>query len=195
MALFTAAIFAVGVFQYLVTRGQLAVMQRQLTDSEIQEAASITLRNFSISGFPDQPKINVDVLDTGRTPADQVTVDGGEYWERGQDVRAFLNQIGQFPGRTLPSELGFSIEPSEPARHLVIGLQPLPPPGLPKEATLPTRDQFATGDVTTLIYAIGVYRDVFGKTHRVVDCAAYFQESNGNFISCFSGNRHFDDQK
>jgi hypothetical protein len=195
MAAFTAAIFGVGVFQYLVTKGQLDVLRRQLNDSEIQEAASITLRNFSIGGFPDQPSLNVDVVNTGRTRADQVTVDGGEYWVQGHDVMALLNQVGQFSGRAIPSELGFSIEPSEPARHLVIGLQPLPPPGFPAKAKLPTRDEFASGDVTTLIYAIGVYRDVFGKTHRVVDCGAHYPASNGNFISCFAGNRHFDDQK
>ena len=196
IAAFTAAILVLGYFQYRVTNGQLVVIQRQLDDSEIQEAASITLRNFGVNGFPDQPVISVDVVNVGRTRADQVTVDAGAYWVRGHDVLALLNQVSsQFGGRTIPNEFGFSIEPNETPHNIVLPIQPLPPPGMPKEAKLPTREEFVSGDVTTVLYVIGSYRDVFKNIHRVVDCGAHFPASKGAFISCFSSNRHYDNQQ
>ncbi len=46
IAAFTAAILVLGYFQYRVTNGQLVVIQRQLDDSEIQEAASHHSQKF-----------------------------------------------------------------------------------------------------------------------------------------------------
>ena len=90
------------------------------------------------------------------------------------------------------------MDPNEPPRHMIIGLSPLPPPelikNLPKGTKLPTREEFLSGDVTTVVSATGTYRDVFGKVHAVADCAAHFLGSKGAFISCFSSNRHYDNQ-
>lgn len=186
--LFATALFTA--LAWWVFKGQLRAMQRQLNDSEIQEAASITLRNFTIGGFPDNPSISIDVVNSGRTRADYVSVNGGSYWVRGSNVSRLLEQIESGWPLNNVIDFGFSLDPNEPPRHLNIGVLPLPPNGFPPEAAIPTREEFISGDITTVIYALGTYKDVFGKSHYVVDCGAHIP-GRSDFLSCFAGNRHY----
>ena len=86
-----ATLFA-AIVQGVIFNRQLGVMQRQLNDSEVMEAASITLRNLSISGFPDNPVLSLDVNNSGRTRADQVTVISGFNWEPGHNASDLINR-------------------------------------------------------------------------------------------------------
>jgi hypothetical protein len=180
-----------------VLLGQQRIMQRQLNDTEIQEAASISLRNFSIAGFPDKPTITVDVVNTGKSRADWISIIPVAAWVSGPDVTKLINQQAQGLGTIRPNKFGFSLESTDPPRHVVTqtqSLPPVPPEGIPPLKEVPTREEFISGNVSTMIYVIAAYRDVFGNTHSVVDCGAHFPAGGASFISCFAGNRHYDQQ-
>jgi hypothetical protein len=188
------AVFAytsVAAWQAWLTRRQLSVMQRQLNDSEIQEAASLTIRNFVIEGFPDSTVASFDIVNSGRTRGDQVTMDPVYVWMPATGLGKWLLDEHAFGGRINSSELGFSIEPSEAPRHFRIPIQTtdafkeFPPEA---RARLPSKDDIISGRFASIVYIWGTYQDVFGKTHHVVDCLVY---TGAVFQTCFASNRHY----
>jgi hypothetical protein len=74
MAVFTAAIFALGVFQYLVLKGQLTTMQGQLDEMRIEQrpwlSAEITISDPIIyDGFGIRVPFTFKVKNPGKEPA------------------------------------------------------------------------------------------------------------------------------
>jgi hypothetical protein len=41
-------------------------MQRDFNDNEVREAASITIRNFGVTGFPNNTIIDFEVVNAGK---------------------------------------------------------------------------------------------------------------------------------
>jgi hypothetical protein len=74
MVCLTGGIVWLGWVQYTVSHGQLSVMQRQLDDAEAKDSASLTIRNLSLSGFPDHMIAGFDISNIGPTRAEMVTV-------------------------------------------------------------------------------------------------------------------------
>jgi hypothetical protein len=131
-------------------------------------------------------------VNSGRTRADYINVNAGGTWGKGQgQILALLKKIEPtWKQMSNVTDFGFSLDPGE-QRHLDIGTLPLPPrfnPPLKSEG--PTREEFISGDVTTIIFALGTYKDVFDKLHVVVDCGAHTL-GRPDFISCYAGNRHY----
>jgi hypothetical protein len=190
MALATAAIFALGIFQYLTLSGQLAVMQRQLDESEMLDAASITIRNFSVSGFPDNTVVDFEVVNAGKTRADKATFDPGYVWVPAADLFGFLRKEHALGSRTQPSDLGLSLEPTDEPRHFrfpIETIQAFDKFSAEVRAKLPTRDDVMSGRWASVIYIVGTYADIYGKTHHVADCLAYL--GGAGFQACFAANR------
>jgi hypothetical protein len=164
-----------------VTHQQLNVMQRTLDDSEIQEAASITITNLTAAGFPDNIVISYDIENHGRTRADQVMVvlaSGSMRPE--EEFKIFTGEFGV--GFISPNVNGLSIDPSDPPRHISVsfGSLPLIPQGIPPEisAKLPRKEDFVSGRFEVYFAVLGAYLDVFRKVHHVTDCII-FHSGNG----------------
>jgi hypothetical protein len=177
-----------------VTRQQLNVMQRTLDDAEIQEAASVTIRNLTITGFPDNTIVSFDVVNSGRTRADQVIMPVMSNWFQPNDEFEILKNV---PSPNNPNEFGFSIEPSDPPRHMSFQLGSFPfwPKGIPIPAEVlkrsPTKDDFISGRREITFTIAGIYLDVFGKVHHVADCVIS-RGGAGHFEPCMGQqNRHY----
>lgn len=157
-------------------RIQADIMRRQLDDAEIQEAASVTIRNLTITGFPDNTIVSFDVVNSGRTRADQVIVPVISSYFQLNDELGILTGKGGLGGPTNPNPLGVSIEPSDPPRHMSVQLGSIPfwhkEIPIPAEVLkkLPTKDDFISGRREIIFAIVGVYLDVFGKVHHVTDC-------------------------
>jgi hypothetical protein len=189
MAAATAAIVVADVFQYVITSGQLAVMQRQLDDSEILDAASITINNFNVTGFPDNMVMDFEVVNAGKTRADKITMDPGYIWLPASALFGHLRKEHALGGRTQASDLGFSLEATDPPRHIRLPIQTIQAfENFPAEVRtkLPSREDIVSGRWASVISLWGTYADVFGKTHHVADCLAYI---GAGFQACFPANR------
>jgi hypothetical protein len=178
---FTGALVVVSVVTACIFWRQLNVMQRQLDDAEIQEAASITIKNLTAAGFPDNIVISYDISNHGRTRADQVNVHLAHGTMRPEEeFKIFTGEFGV--GFTSPNVNGLSIDPSDPPRHISFpfGSLPLIPQGMPPEilAKLPSKEDFVSGRVLAYFAVLGAYLDVFGKVHHVTDCVI-FHRGNG----------------
>lgn len=188
-AFFTLAVVVVGVFQSCTIQNQLNVMQRQMDDAEIQEAASISIKNFAIEGFPDNPQIVFQLLNAGRTRADQIgpVVNSGTIETK--DELDFFIKPGL--GINRPNINGFSLNPSEQkAFSYPINLFPFEvftrdksiPPDVLK--LIQTRDDIVNGGQWTLYVRIMVpYLDVFKKQHQTSDCLIYRAQTK-KFETC-----------
>ena len=165
--------------------------QRQLKDAEIQEAASITIRNLTVNGFPENTVVSYDVLNTGRTRANQVTIDPGNMTFPAREEMSVLTH--SFGGRTTPSELGITIDPSDPPRHFTVPFGAVPQyPDMPPEERkkLPSKEDIKSGRAATAFYVIGTYSDVFGNKQHVADCVIF--HGGAGFKPCFGQqNRHY----
>ena len=186
LALFCAAIAQVSVYlrQAHIMNRQLSVMQRQLTDAEIQEAASITIRNLTVNGFPDDTVLSYDVLNTGRTRANQVTTDQGYMTFPAQEEMSILANKQFFGGRDYPSVWGITIDPSDPPRHITYHFGTVPKyPEIHPEERRKLKEGIKSGSVAIAFNVAGTYSDVFGRTQHVVDCIIFdggFGESERN---------------
>jgi hypothetical protein len=178
VALTVAAI--VGVVAVLVGNSdsakQRGVMQRQLDDAEIQEAASITIRNLKVEGFPDDVVVSYDIVNTGRTRADQLNTPLiSSALPPSEEFKIFLNKWGV--GFTSPNINGRSIAPSDPPLHVTVpmGAVAAIPPEIPPEfrAKLPTREDFMMGRREAYYAVVGAYLDVFGKDHHFTECVIF----------------------
>ena len=118
--------FGASLLQWSTMRRQADITQRQLDDAEIQEAASITIRNLTVTGFPDKPIVSFEVANSGKTRADRVTIVPGYTWMPTETVFGFLSREDAFGGPTRASEFGFSIEPSEPPRRISFTMEAVP---------------------------------------------------------------------
>jgi hypothetical protein len=168
----TVGIIVLGVSQCAVNQGQLAVMQRQLNDSEIKDSAALDIRNFSIGGFPDHTIAGFDISNGGPTRADMVVIVPTFIWAPGKDLYGIVARNANnlvFCGP--PNEFGITLAPGE-VRHLDM---PISTVGSSEEmsARMPTCDQLISGEYTSLISVTAVYKTVFGKVERVNDCAIY----------------------
>lgn len=168
-----------------------SVMSRQLKDAELQDAASISIQNLTISDFPDHPVVNFDVVNSGRTRADRVTMEPAQSWSWGHNVKGLLDRANPYQAHTAAADLGFSIEPAQAPRHFSIPLADIPPSISsmdPEDAAKkPSKDDFSAGRVIMLVFVVGSYMDVFGESHNIVDCMVYL---GTNFTSCFAGSQH-----
>ncbi len=204
---FAGLTFGAAIIQAIIFNRQLAIMQRQMNDAEIQEAASITIQNLAVAGFPDEIVLSYDVLNTGRTRADQVTTEPGYMWVNSdgkltleQQKFTILHQISQnqigFGGRSNPSEMGITIDPKDAPQHVSrrFGALPQIPYGVPAEELskwkLPTRQDIITGHTISFFYVTGIYRDIFGHILHVVNCTAF--TGGPSWESCEGQqNRHY----
>lgn len=182
----------VAAWQACLTRDQLAVLQRQLSDQEIQESASITISNLVVAGFPDNPVMKFDVKNSGRTRADEVTVVGDYLWTgRGGEMEILGKPETYFKMGTT-SKLGFSLEPTDPPRQLSMPMTKIPPtfPSMTQaeKAKFPTRNDFIIGKFVSIYAVIVNYKDVFGRITGVSNCILY--NENG-WSPCFGQNGHY----
>jgi hypothetical protein len=116
-AFLTVGIIVLGVSQYFVNKGQLAVMQRQLDDAELKDSASVLIRNLAIAGFPDHTIASFDLYNIGPTRAEMVTIIPTFKWGP-QGPQTMSNLVD--PREMLfyqPNEFGFTLA-SEEHRHV-----------------------------------------------------------------------------
>lgn len=189
LVLFTAMLGIVGSAQWITMKDQLAEFRHQLEDTEIQEAASISIKNFIISGFPDRTVANFDIVNLGRTRADQINVSAVLDWRMAEKKKPFIVPIDPFADEPpLHIKFGFSLGPTDPPRHFSMYAVPIPPiqQGLRGKPSLPnpSGDDLASGRFYSFVYVLGTYQDIFTKTHRVSGCLAYYGVA---FQECFPG--------
>lgn len=159
---------------------QWRTMQRQMSDSEAIEAASIAIKDLAIKDFPDKAEVVFDLVNEGRTRGD--LIGPGIYVGRispKEESRTF-GQEHVF-GMIKPSINGFSLSPSDPPRHIswrLLGLYaPFPkewnlPPAVLKD--IPTKEQLVKGDPVTLYVTVEVgYLDIFGNARQTLDCLVW----------------------
>jgi hypothetical protein len=189
-AAFAAAAFAL--WSVWVFQGQLGALQRQVRDAEIQEAASISIRNLAVSGFPDKTVVSFDGVNTGRTRAEQFSADVISMWVPPQGVfETVTKSVGTGP--VVPSQFGITVDPSDPPRHMTRSVDVAPTiPNLPPDMLkhMPTRERLISGEVVSIISVVGIYKDVFGRVQHVVDCVIY--NPGTGFGTCRGqSNRHY----
>src|ERR1700722_3185912 len=63
-----------------IMQGQFDVLQRQLHDQEVEEEASVTIENLTVKGFPDNVTLYFDVRNSGRSRAEELTLDPSYIW-------------------------------------------------------------------------------------------------------------------
>jgi len=167
-------------------------LQRQVRDNELQQAASVSVENLTVSGFPDRPVVSFDLKNAGPTRAENVTADPAYLWTSPAGVMQLFDK--GFGGRSLSSDLGFSIGPSE-VRHMTTQMRTAIPSDDPnfknmpstKTFHVPTRDDILSGKMVS-VYAVTVtYKDIWGNVQHVSDCIVY---NGSGFAACFGENRH-----
>jgi hypothetical protein len=176
MALLTVGIIALGVSQYSVSQGQLAVMQRQLNDAEIKDSASIVIRNLAVSGFPDNTVASFDVSNIGTTRADMVSVSHIFTWGPKGHPLSLLTAPEEpkiFFGQ--PNKFGFTLAPQE-QRHIDVPIGK-------QLASPPTNAQLISGDYTSAVLITASYKTIFGRIEHVADCVTHDQQPQ--FHQCF----------
>ena len=159
-------------------QSQINEMVAQRLDAEVQEAASISIKNFTIHGFPDNPIASYELVNDGHTRADQALpgVETGSF-----PLKDELKDLALGPGFASPNINGISLAPSDPPRHFntpiafffdisdeqakVMG---------PEFVNRLTRDAILKGDdVTVFVRVIVPYLDIFNKKHQTVECLIY----------------------
>jgi hypothetical protein len=200
VVLFTLALVVVGSLQWQLMRSQLGELRRQLDDSEILEAASVTIKNLRVSGFPERPVADFDVVNSGRTRADAINILSSFDWTLATGKAVTIPRDPYGDEGWAVSDFGFSLEPTDPPKHLsmyAISIPPIReitrkyksnPPEQEDEPKLPSGDDFLSGRFYAFVYVVGTYKDIFGKPHHVSDCVTY---SGTGFQSCFSSNRRY----
>ena len=177
MVCLTGGIVWLGWVQYTVSNGQLRVMQRQLDDAEIKDSASVVMRHFAISGFPDHMIANFDVSNIGPTRAEMVTVIPTFRWgPRGPQTIGTLSDPKN-ESFYQPNEFGFTLAPEE-LRHVDIPVRWIDPSKAPENmrASLPTAAQPTSEDFTSVVMITAAYKTIFGRVEHVGDCAVYQQQ-------------------
>ena len=171
---------------------QSLTLQKQVHDNELQQAASISIENFGISGFPDHPVLTFDLKNTGPTRAEYVTADPEDVWTPPIGLMQLLDHgLG---GRTQPSNLGFTVGPSE-TRHMTAPMGTAIPNEMEGFKNIPAkdrvnlanRDAIMSGRMLTIFAVWVTYRDIWGHTLHVSDCIVH---TATGFSTCFGENRH-----
>lgn len=162
-------------------RDQFNTMQRQMRDYEAGEAASIAIKHFAVTNFPDEATVVFDVVNEGRTRADLIVPAIGAGRIPPKDESKFFGQEHAL-GMIQPNINGFSLSPSDPARHIswrviLPGLY-MPegmklPPAVAK-VNQPTKEQLVKGDPVTVYVTVYVgYLDIFGNARQTSDCLVW----------------------
>jgi len=147
---------SVAAWQASLTGDQLTVMQRQLDDSEILEAASVTIKNITVQGFPNNTIISFDISNDGRSRADQFA---NMVFPAAVPKKSDPGALRKYPPAFLPPNTsGISINPSDPDRHFVYSQPPLP----------------HIDDAWPYFVIVASYLDVFRKPHHLFDCVILY---------------------
>jgi hypothetical protein len=188
----------IGIFvQAYIFYGQQQTMQRQLNDFEIQESASLDIKNFSIQNFPAHPTVVYDISNSGHTRADQILpgIFSGTFLLKNETDLFLTAQPFAF---SAPNINGFSLSPGEPSKHFSWVLTRPPfgpyPAGWPEEAlkSAATLADILKGDKFGFYIMVDVpYLDVFGHPHQTYDCLIYRAQPK-QFVPCTAQHdRHF----
>jgi hypothetical protein len=185
-AFLTFGIIVLGVSQYAVNKGQLAVMQRQLDDAETKNSASIVIHNLSLSGFPDHMIAGFDVSNIGPTRAEMFTIFPTFSWAPSGGQLGVTADPEKNMLYDQPNEFGFTLAPEE-QRHINIPIRGVDPLRFPENAraSLPTAAQLISGDFTSVVLITAAYKTIFGRIEHVGDCALYDRQQQ--FRHCWGG--------
>src|SRR5271154_5674260 len=186
-ALATAVIAGFTVALYCVSTRQWKTMDRQLRDSEIAQAASLSIKGLQIADFPKSPRIVFDLKNAGPTRADRVTLMiGNGTVDPAQELRFFCGPLAETGlGTIQPNANGFSISQSD-QRHFEepIGgmlFDPEMQKHLPRGTEERALADILGGKSDLYVNVVASYRDLFGNALSTADCVVY---KSGHFSPC-----------
>jgi hypothetical protein len=160
-ACLTAGIIILGVSQCTVSKGQLAVMQRQLNDAEIKDSASVVIRDLSLSGFPDHMTVGFDISNIGPTRAEMVTIFPTFGWGPSGGPLSVVTDPERNMLYEQPNEFGFTLAPEE-KRHIDMPIRGIDYSHFPERAraSLPTDAQLISGEFASDMLITAAYKTI-----------------------------------